>query len=188
MGQSILIDQYKEMHKDENLYAGSTINLHGTSIGQLIQETKSKTMLDFGCGKAIQYVKENAQNEYFYGIMPSLYDPAVTKYSELPKGEFDGVICTDVLEHIEEHDLDATIKEIFSKATKFVYLGICNIPADSFLPDGRNSHVTLKSFNWWVDKVLPLSNPMVITQVYCYGNTRGNARWQNNNITFRKER
>jgi hypothetical protein len=120
--------------------------------------------------------------------MPSLYDPAVTKYSELPDGEFDGVICTDVLEHIEEEDLDAVIKEIFSKANKFVYLGICNIPADSFLPDGRNSHVTLKSFNWWVDKVLPLSNPHVITQLYCYGATRGNARWTNNRITFRKER
>ena len=145
-------------------------------------------MLDYGCGKAIQYLKENAHNEYFRGIMPSLYDPGVAKYSELPKGKFDGVICTDVLEHIEEDDLDVVIKGIFKKAKKFVYLGICNTPADSFLPDGRNSHVTLRSFNWWVDKVFPLSNPEVITQVYCYGNTKGNARWQNNNITFRKER
>lgn len=186
MGQGSLIDQYKEMHKDENLYAGSTINIHGASIRNLIQETNTKTILDYGCGKAIQYEKENAHNEYFFGILPSLYDPAVTKYSELQEGEFNGVICTDVLEHIEEEDIDDIIKEIFSKANKFVYLGICTTPADSFLPDGRNSHVTLQSFNWWVDKVFPLSNQNIITQVYCYGKTRGTARWQHN-ITFRKE-
>ena len=188
MGQSVLIDQYKEMHKDENLYAGSTLSIHGTSIGQLISSTSSKTLLDYGCGKAIQYEKEDAHNEYFFGILPALYDPGVTKYSELPKGQFDGVLCTDVFEHIEEQDLNAVIEEIFSKATKFVYIGICNTPADSFLPDGRNSHVTLKSFDWWVDKIFPLSNPNVTTQVYCYGNTRGVARWKNNKIDFRKER
>ena len=183
-----MIQHYKEMHKDENLYVGSTINIHGTSIGQLISETHSKTLLDYGCGKAIQYIKEQGHVEYYGGIMPSLYDPGVTKYSELPSGEFDGVISTDVLEHIEEDDLEEVIKEIFSKATNFVYIGVCNVPANSFLPDGRNSHVTLKSFDWWVDKIFSLSNPNVVTQVYCYGTNKGNARWQNNKLIFRKER
>ena len=188
MGKNELIHQYKEMHKDENLYAGSTINIHGTSIGQLIGETKTATILDYGCGKAIQYLKENGHEQYYNGIMPSLYDPGVTKYSKLPDELFDGVICTDVLEHVEGEDLDSIIKEIFTKANKFVYFGICNVPADSYLPDGRNSHVTLKSFDWWVNKVFLLSNPDVITQVYCYGITKGNSMWTNNKIIFRKER
>ena len=61
---------------------------------------------------------------------------------------------TDVLEHIEEENLDAVISEIYSKADKFVYLGICNSPANSILPDGRNAHVTQKELDWWLEKII----------------------------------
>jgi 2-polyprenyl-3-methyl-5-hydroxy-6-metoxy-1,4-benzoquinol methylase len=35
----------------------------------------------------------------------ALYDPGYPKHSALPKGKYDGVICTDVIEHIDEKDL-----------------------------------------------------------------------------------
>lgn len=181
-----LVDQYKEMHKDENLYAGSALTLHKESIAQFLQVTDSKTILDYGCGKGIQYHKENIHNDYFFGIMPSLYDPAVDDYSDLPTGYFDTVICTDVLEHIEVQDLDDVLSEIYSKATKFVYLGICNAPADSFLPDGRNSHVTLESFDWWLDKIIP--HAKVFTLIYVYGNAGGKAIIKDGVLTLKKNR
>ena len=34
-----------------------------------------------------------------------LYDPGVEEYSIYPKNKHDGVICTDVLEHIPEDDI-----------------------------------------------------------------------------------
>jgi hypothetical protein len=118
--------------------------------------------------------------------MPSLYDPAVKDFSKMPKGTFDAVICTDVLEHIEEQDLDKVIKEIYSKADKFVYLGICNVPADSFLPDGRNSHVTLNNLDWWLEQILPQAK--VFTQVYVYGDGKSTALIEDGKVIMKKIR
>lgn len=183
-----LINQYKEMHKDESLYADSVIGLHKQSIRQGLEITGSKTILDYGCGKATQYTIDKVHEECFFGILPELYDPGVKEFSKLPKDKFDAVISTDVLEHIEEDDLDATLKQIFSKANKFVYLGICNIPAETFLPDGRNAHVTLKDFDWWLGKITPLSN--VFTMVYVYGEhgSSGKAILTNGKVTNKKKR
>jgi len=179
-----LIDQYKQMHEDENLYSGSALTIHKESIQQFLVNTKCETILDYGCGKGIQYFKENIHEEYFGGIMPSLYDPAVKEYSKLPKGKFDAVICTDVLEHIEEEDLQKVIKEIYSKANKFVYLGICNSPADSFLPDGRNSHVTQKDLEWWIKQIIPHAE--TYTFVYVYGKYKSKAILENKTVTLKR--
>jgi len=185
MGQSSLIEQYKEMHEDESIFTGDSLSQHGTSIKQLIDHCGAKTLLDFGCGKGYQYTKLNLHNTYFNGIMPSLYDPG-TKYNEFPEGNFDGVICTDVLEHIEEENLDEVLAQIFSKANTFVYLGVCTVPALAILPDGRNAHVTIKPFEWWLEKVLPFAT--IGTQLYCYGDAKCVARIENNKVIFRKER
>jgi SAM-dependent methyltransferase len=181
-----LVDQYKEMHKDENFYAVSVLSLHKESIRQFLAVNKCETILDYGCGKANQYHKENIHNDYFFGIMPSLYDPAVKEYSKLPQETFDAVISTDVLEHIEEDDLDKVLKQIYSKADKFVYLGICNSPAHAILPDGRNAHVTLQSFDWWVDKIVP--HAKTFTLIYVYGNGGGKAIINDGVLTLNSKR
>ena len=180
-----LVDQYKEMHKDENLYAGSSTQIHKNFIAQFLIEFDCKSILDYGCGKAIQYHKEKLHESHFRGVMPSLYDPAVEQYSKLPEGTFDAVISTDVLEHIEEEDLPKVIAEIYSKADKFVYLGISNEPASSILPDGRNAHVTQKSLDWWIEQTLPYADKF--TLMYVYGTSKGKAILVNNSIKMRKQ-
>jgi len=161
-----LINQYKELHKTE--YSTSATNLHKESISQFLKLKECETILDYGCGKAVQYFKEDIHNTHFLGIMPSLYDPAVEDYSSMPEGKFDAVISTDVLEHIEEEDLDKVFEEIYSKAEKFVYLGICKSPALAILPDGRNAHVTQKPIEWWEEKIKPHAN--VFTLLFVYDN------------------
>lgn len=163
-----LIDQYKNLHKDEEFYSLSATTLHKDSIKAFLSRKNCNTILDYGCGKAVQYFKEDTHNTHFYGIMPALYDPAIEEYSVLPEGTFDAVISTDVLEHIEEKDLDNVLKEIYSKADKFVYLGICNSPALAILPDGRNAHVTQKPLEWWKEKIEP--HAKVFTLLFVYGN------------------
>jgi hypothetical protein len=182
-----LVNHYKEMHKDENLYAGSSTQIHKDFIRQFLIEFNCKSILDYGCGKAIQYHKEKLHESHFLGIMPSLYDPAVEQYSVLPAGSFDAVICTDVLEHIEEEDVGDIIKEIYSKADKFVYLGISNEPASSILPDGRNAHVTQKSLDWWIEQTLPYADKF--TLMYVYGNGRyGKALLDNKLVKMKRQR
>ena len=181
-----LVDQYKQLHKDESFYAASVLSIHKESIRQYLSVKDCKSILDYGCGKATQYTVENIHNDYFYGIMPSLYDPAVKQFSKLPDGKFDAVISTDVLEHIEEESLEEVIKEIYSKADKFVYLGICNRPAETILPDGRNAHVTLKSLDWWIDKILP--HATVHTLVVVYGDSKSQAILDNKTVVMKKIR
>jgi len=181
-----MIELYKEIHETKDVYNGSALILHAQSIKDIIDMFNIKTMLDYGCGKGKQYSEEKIHEEYFRNIQPAMYDPAVNQFSEIPKGKFDLVICTDVLEHIPEEDLDTFLKELYSKADTAVYFGICNIPANTFLSDGRNAHVTLKSFDWWVEKILPFSK--LWTQVYVYGTRRGTARLENKKLLMKVEK
>ena len=62
----------------------------------------------------------------------------------------------------------------------------CNSLADSFLPDGRNSHVTLQSADWWIDKILPHAN--VHTLLVVYGNSKSQAILDNKTVVMKKTR
>src|ERR1051326_1125418 len=67
----------------------------------------------------------------------------------LPTGRFDGVVCTDVLEHCPEEDLAWILEEIFSYAARFVYLNVACFPARKTLPSGENAHITIREPDWW---------------------------------------
>lgn len=156
-----LIQQYQEMHihgdrktgaAPEKTYFGRSLLKHVDKIAWLIQMFESKSVLDYGCGKATVYLeypmleKWNIQNIQFY-------DPGVFHYSSLPPGSYDGVICIDVLEHCPEEDLDWILEELFSKANHFVYASIACYPATKSLPNGENAHCTVESESWWSEKI-----------------------------------
>jgi hypothetical protein len=82
-----------------------------------------------------------------------LFDPAYEPYEKLPTGTFDGVLCTDVLEHCPEEDIDWIIEELFGFAEKLVFCTIACYPARKRLPSGENAHVTLKNPGWWIDRI-----------------------------------
>ena len=105
--------------------------------------------------------------------MPSLYDPAVPEYENLPDGPFHGIFSTDVLEHIPEHQIPETIKEITFRAERFVFLAICTRPAIAILPNGDNAHCTLKPIEWWADMVKKHSYRQVYTHIKTYGDSNG---------------
>ena len=180
-----MIELYKDIHEN-NVYNDSPLILHAQSISDIIGMFNTKTILDYGCGKGKQYSEEKIHEQYFRNILPAMYDPAVNQFNEMPKGKFNLIICTDVLEHTPEEEIDVFLKDLYSKADTAVYLGICNIPADTFLSDGRNAHVTLKSFDWWVNKILPFTK--IWTQIYVYGAERGHARMENKTITMRSQK
>ena len=96
------VDQYKKMREiKSNIFPGFSLTSHDNikKIKTLIDETNSKTILDYGCGGGEQYTELNSHKEW--GIdMPALYDPAEKEYSTLPTNTFDGIISTDVFEHI----------------------------------------------------------------------------------------
>ena len=67
----------------------------------------------------------------------------------LAEEQYDMVVSTDVLEHIEPEYLSAVLEEIKGYAKKGVYLNICMRPSGDILPDGRNAHLIVKDAPWW---------------------------------------
>lgn len=148
---------YAEMHSKNYLGDEYDVSLNPKDcqhIKRLVEETWSSTILDFGCGKARQY------DEFFlhqsFGIKRKnihCYDPGVPEFSTIPLGVFDGVISTDVFEHIPEDELEESFKLVFSKATKFVYLAIhCGLSVAT-LPNGENAHCTIKHPDYWMELI-----------------------------------
>jgi hypothetical protein len=57
------------------------------------------------------------------------------------------------LEHVEPEMIDSTLKIINTLFTKSAFLLIASYPAKKSLPDGRNAHLIIESFDWWKTKL-----------------------------------
>ena len=158
------LEIYKKLHSNgtdlesaNNTFDGKSLKFFFQPIKQIIDLTKSKSIIDFGCGKAKYYfeqinIKNNSYNNIanFWNINEVyLYDPGVKNFSNYPNKKADGIICIDVVEHIPERDAEKFIKELFKLANKFVFIVIACYPAKKNLPDGRNVHLCIKTSNEW---------------------------------------
>ena len=158
------LEIYKQLHLNgtefesaKNTFDGKSLKFFFHPIKQVLDFTKSDSIIDFGCGKAKYYFEEININNNSYSNIANfwniddiyLYDPGVKNFSKYPTKKADGVICTDVVEHIPESDAKSFIEELFKLANKFVFIVIACYPAKKTLPDGRNVHLCIKSANEW---------------------------------------
>tara|TARA_S200000501_G_C20510399_1_gene606645 strand:+ start:85 stop:675 length:591 start_codon:yes stop_codon:yes gene_type:complete len=162
------IEQYKQYHLENTEYGnGGCLKFYLQHIIDLVQDWNAESLLDFGCGKAEGYL-EYKHHEH-WGIMPSLYDPAIPEYQNIPEGTFDGVISFDVMEHIPKEQIPETFDQIFSRADKFVFLGIATSPAKAVLPNGDNAHCTVEPIGWWEEMVHKHAPKKVCTHIKTAG-------------------
>jgi hypothetical protein len=163
-----LQDLYRTMHErgeiflgipPEQIFPGTSLAPQAPRIKRLIDRTAALTVLDYGCGKGTQYESRTMRDEAG-AAWPSVldywnidevvcYDPCYAPYSALPEGTYDGVICTDVLEHCPEEDIHWIVEEIFSFARRFVFANVACYPARKRLPNGENAHCTVRPAQWW---------------------------------------
>lgn len=171
------IPLYKEYHGDTtrgvdrgkpmcNTYPGNSYHRNHKRILSLMTEYKCNSALDYGCGKGEQYFISNRHKDF--GFMPTLYDPAVEPFSELPTEKFDIVYSTDVFEHIPESEIPGALHWIFLHAKKVVYLAICNVPAKAVLPNGENAHCTVRPHNWWRMQIMKHGHKQVPCMLFTY--------------------
>lgn len=124
------------------------------------------SILDYGAGR-------HTFHDTMLWLMPhvsvSEYDPGVAGIDQWPPlgyhpalGKFDLVLCTDVMEHVEEQFVNATFKRIKSVTKHAVLFNIALTPSKSLLPNGANAHLTVQSAEWWMSHVLRV---FTITQV-----------------------
>jgi FkbM family methyltransferase len=147
----------------EQTFPGNSLPRHIGRIKRLIDATGARTILDYGSGKGLQYRPQKVLAEgkhvadgiaeYWDVDEVRCYDPGYAPYSELPDGKFDGVVCTDVLEHLPEEDLDWILNEIVGFADRFVYLNVACFPARKTLPNGENAHATVRAPDWWAARL-----------------------------------
>ncbi len=165
-----LLEQYRLMHgkgAKENGYDadrtfdGRPLSEHVQRIARLIAESKAGTLLDYGCGKGALYTApEGEPPESRIRSMPgwgqvrvTCYDPVYEPFAAPYEGKFDGVICTDVLEHITDEDVAWVVDEMFRSANKFVYVAVACYPAAKNLPNGENAHCTVRPPAWWCQQL-----------------------------------
>jgi hypothetical protein len=146
-------------------FTGQSLTPHIKRIKELIDTHQCSTILDYGCGNALEYV-HNKVHEKVWNVSATLYDPNHPVHNELPDEMFDGVVSTDVMEHIPEACVESVLNKIISRARKFVFLNISVRKAAKVLPNGENAHVTVKPAEWWEERIAKanINNIEIITE------------------------
>lgn len=139
------------VHKQRDGY-GNSANRFAKDIGKALCQSHTMSFLDYGCGK--ESLRRCLAKDFPYLIERTeygAYDPAIPNRAVKPdKGkQYDMVVSTDVLEHIEPEYLPAVLEEIKGYAKKGVYFNICMRPSGDILPDGRNAHLIVQEAPWW---------------------------------------
>jgi hypothetical protein len=139
------------------MFDGRSLPRQAMRIKALVAKTGARVLLDYGCGKGNVYrarFMEGMQSwdgiRAYWGVeQVKLYDPGHEPYSKLPEGRFQGVICTDVLEHCPVDDMPWIVGELFGYAERFVFANVACYPAGKTLPNGENAHCTIMPLPFW---------------------------------------
>lgn len=140
-------DQYVEIHKKKK---------YGTSgdriAGQLLPHIPGgiNSLLDYGAGQsntAEKIAKARGIKRWY------AYDPCVEGREKKPHEDYDFFICTDVLEHVPEEELDELFTTLWGYAERGIFV-IALQKAHEILPNGENAHCTVKPKEWWRTKLL----------------------------------
>ncbi|HEY6021419.1 MAG TPA: hypothetical protein VIY48_16385 [Candidatus Paceibacterota bacterium] len=137
---NIALEAIRNHHATQNTYSGKFLRPHVKYLKQIIEDYDIESILDYGCGKGLQYewvfpptpvmqdgseiiMPEGMSIEQYWGQEVTKYDPGVPKFEAKPTGKYDLVLCTHVLGCIPLQDLRSwVLDEIFGYANKFVYI------------------------------------------------------------------
>ena len=163
-----VIEKYKLFHENgikknnvttpgESTFLGYSLTRWILKIKEIIEINECDSLLDFGCGKGFLYKNKFKINDQEYHNLLDcwkledvyLYDPGVEEFSVYPVRKFDGLVCTDVIEHIPESDILQFIDNLFKLSNKFLFVVIATMPAKKFFADGKNIHLCLKTEEEW---------------------------------------
>ena len=135
------VQQGAEFQKNNKSWGGYDVVKYQQKIKDLVDRYDAKTILDYGCGKGLQYkeplpygsgvgqelpLEQWKTFDEYLGVTVYCYDPCVAGFEQLPPAgtKFDGVICTQVLNSIPDDDMPWVRDLLESYATKFCFVGL----------------------------------------------------------------
>lgn len=129
---------------------GNTANTkYWSVIDKLIETRKVTEMLDYGAGWG--GVKARLAEERPEVVVHE-YEPSRDDVCD-PPAPCAFVICVDVLEHVEPELIEEVLDDLERVITDTAYLTIFFEKAKRTLADGRNAHLIVKPFEWWLRKL-----------------------------------
>ncbi len=150
------IGAYQEMHATR-FYGSSATELHLATVATVVKAHKPQSILDYGCGRS-----DIAAHFWLDGARRiDRYDPAIPAYKRMPIGQFDLVLCCDVLEHVPMASLERVLTEIRNKGPRALFTISLKL-ARAKLPDGRNAHVTIMTRDEWVSVVAAVFDKVTV--------------------------
>lgn len=142
--------QQELMHQQRQDY-GISGHKYADQVLGLAKSLGTRDLLDYGCGK------QTLAKSLPFPIQN--YDPFIPECSTRPQPA-DLVVCTDVMEHVEEPYVDDVLADIRDHANKVVFFEIATRPAKKNLPDGRNAHITQHEAAWWMPQLCTYFQPV----------------------------
>jgi hypothetical protein len=148
-------EQYRLLYKKVPLY-GKTGSSSVNKLKNIIENKHIDSVWDFGCGincSLINELKKIYPRKTITG-----YDPAAEVETSMLKNVIsmdpvDMIVSTDCLEHLWEDEIDKCFEIFNKKFPRYIYLVISTRLAKTILPNGTNAHKTVKSADWWRDKL-----------------------------------
>ena len=116
------VEAGRRFQQENKSWAGYDVVKYQKLIKDLVDLYGARTILDYGCGKGLQYreplpygmIAGEAMPEdqwqtfdQYLGVTVYCYDPCVAEFETPPPEDvkFDGVICTQVLNSIPDDDM-----------------------------------------------------------------------------------
>lgn len=124
---------------------GTTSAKYEEVVAKFCKSVEAKTALDYGCGKG----KLNFPEE----VEVRRYDPAIEEYQKCPENPADLVTCIDVMEHVEAEFVGPVLDHISKLTSKKAFFVISTRLAHHKLPNGWNTHRTVRAPDWWLSRL-----------------------------------
>ena len=147
---SLISAEYQQVLRD--MHASTKWGRHGREYSdhymKFFDQLGCKSLIDYGSGSEtlLHHLRVTRPE-----IDVQCYDPGVVGRDVLPN-KADFVVCTDVLEHIEEQYIDKVLFHIRDLMLIGGYVRCTTSRAKRFLPDGRNAHILQQPRKWWLSK------------------------------------
>lgn len=156
VSKSMFTKQYYDTLTRSQAFQQKSVNWAGYGSYQYVDQVKSiaqeyqcKNMLDYGCGKGLQYTGKNNFANLIGIEQYALHDPAWHQFAELPAGTWDLVLCLDVLPFVPESDIDAVVELMLSRCDKICVIALQQIVQ----PRSKKPVVCVKDQAWWQKKL-----------------------------------